>query len=63
MANVTETEAADKEPVVWTVSLGHRGLEVKGGRHLHVSLSRPLFFWLVSVAGAATSPYWTTLMG
>ncbi|USQ89875.1 hypothetical protein NFX46_40015 (plasmid) [Streptomyces phaeoluteigriseus] len=64
MANVSEAEAADKEPVVWTVSLGHRGLEVKGGRHLHVSLSRTLLFWIVSVTGAAsTSPYWTTLMG
>ncbi|WP_328406421.1 hypothetical protein OHS70_38430 (plasmid) [Streptomyces sp. NBC_00390] len=64
MANVSEAEAADTEPVAWTVSLGRRGLEVKGGRHLHVSLSRTLLFWLVSVAGAAsTSPYWTTLMG
>lgn len=63
MANISEAEAAAPEPVVWTLNLGRRGLEVKAGRHLHVSLSRTLLFWLVSVAGtASTSPYWTTLI-
>lgn len=64
MAKVNEAEAVDEETVDWTVNLGRRGLEVKGGRHLHVSLSRTLLFWLLSVAGtASTSPYWTTLIG
>lgn len=65
MANVNEAEpaATPLDPVVGTLSLGRRGLEMKVGRHLHVFLSRPLLFWLASIAGTAgTSPYWTTLI-
>ncbi|MFI9809552.1 hypothetical protein ACIHEJ_35380 [Streptomyces sp. NPDC052301] len=63
MTYVDQPEAADAENTVWTISLQRRGLEVKAGRHLHLSLSRTLLWWLVSVIGAASaSPYWTTLI-
>ncbi|MGW1364729.1 hypothetical protein ACWCQP_45905 [Streptomyces chartreusis] len=63
MTHVEEAKATDTENAAWTISLQRRGLEVKAGRHLHLSLSRTLLWWLVSVAGAASaSPYWTTLI-
>ncbi|MEU1409702.1 hypothetical protein ABZ471_47215 [Streptomyces sp. NPDC005728] len=63
MTHTDEAKAADIENAAWTISLQRRGLEVKAGRHLHLSLSRTLLWWLASVVGAASaSPYWTTLI-
>lgn len=63
MPKAKEAEVEDQETGVWNVSLGRGGLEVKAGRHLYVSMSHTLLFWLISVAGTVgTSPYWTTLI-
>ena len=45
---------------MWKVTVGPRGLEIRAGRHLRVSMSPTMMFWLASLAGAiGTSPYWT----
>lgn len=43
----------------WGLYVGRRGLEVRVGRHLNVSMSLTLFSWLASLSGIVGSfPYW-----
>lgn len=43
----------------WGLYVGRRGLEVRAGRHLGVSMSLPLLSWVASLLGVMGSfPYW-----
>ncbi|MFB7248336.1 hypothetical protein ACFCYX_38485 [Streptomyces populi] len=42
------------EPPTWNLTLGRQGLELRAGRHLHLSVSLVLLAWLLTVSGAAS---------
>ncbi|MFF5960813.1 hypothetical protein [Streptomyces luteogriseus] len=47
----------------WGINLGRDGLRVEAGRHLQLSMSLTVLFWLISVATAVGSgPFWTQAM-
>ena len=47
----------------WGLRLSREGLNIEAGRHLRLSMSLTLLFWLVSLSSAITSSaYWAHLV-
>ncbi|WP_406132281.1 hypothetical protein [Streptomyces sp. NBC_00989] len=42
----------------WDLRLDRSGLELRAGRHLQLSVSLAMIWWLLTVAGVVSSPYW-----
>ncbi|MDT0458088.1 hypothetical protein RM550_20495 [Streptomyces sp. DSM 41527] len=54
----------DVPPPAWSVTVGRKGLEVRGGRHLRVSVSPGLLSWIIGAAGTIVSnPLWRSFVG
>ncbi|MER5511528.1 hypothetical protein ABT052_40385 [Streptomyces sp. NPDC002766] len=46
----------------WDLRLDRSGLLVRAGRHLQLSVSLAMIWWLLTVAGVVSSPYWGTII-
>ncbi|MGW3108290.1 hypothetical protein OG241_06660 [Streptomyces sp. NBC_01390] len=42
----------------WDLRLDRAGLVVRAGRHLQLSVSLAMIWWLLTMAGVVSSPYW-----
>lgn len=42
----------------WDARLDRSGLVVRAGRHLQLSVSLALLWWILTLAGVVSSPYW-----
>ncbi|MGW1209924.1 hypothetical protein ACWD5F_09780 [Streptomyces sp. NPDC002499] len=56
-------ETENREPgdvmLAWDFRLDRSGMRVRAGRHLQLSMSLAMIWWLLTVAGVvSSSPFW-----